>query len=321
MATESVHVSDVIPASAERIYRAWLDGVEHAAMTGGAATSESHVGGRFSAWDGYIRGTNLALDPGRRIVQAWRSADFPEGSPDSRLEVLLEQDPAGTRVTLIHSEIPEGQASDYEQGWREHYFTPMRLYFTRATTKAPTPAPVAAEVPPPLEPAPLPPIPTVISPMPRPAAIAMPPAEEWEEIETTVMKSPPVELIIPSTPKPSPSPARAAAPMAKPAVQKPAPQKPAAKKPAAVKASPQKAAAKKPAKKAAAKKPIKQAAAKKPAKKAAVAKKPVQKTAAAKKPVKKAVAKKPAKKIAAKKSPAKKPAKKAAKKPAKKGKR
>ncbi|HEY7957739.1 MAG TPA: SRPBCC domain-containing protein [Polyangia bacterium] len=309
MATESVQVSDVIPAAAERIYRAWLDGIEHAAMTGGAATAEPHVGGRFSAWDGYIRGTNLALEPGRRIVQAWRSADFPEGSPDSRLEILLEADPAGTRVTLIHSEIPEGQAADYEQGWRDHYFQPMRQYFTRAGT------PVAAP-----EPAPLPPPPmTMVPPVAptRPPAIAMPPAEEWEEIETTVMKSPPVEMIIPSTkavkPAPVKRPAQPAPKAPPPAAAKPVAAKPVAKKPA------QKAAAK-PAAKKPANKPATKKAAARPA-----AKKPVKKAAAKKAATKKPAQKKPIKKIAAKKSPAKKsPNKKAATKkpsPKKKGKR
>jgi uncharacterized protein YndB with AHSA1/START domain len=154
MPSESFTVTDLIPAGADRIYKAWLDSKEHAAMTGGSATSESHVGGKFSAWDGYIRGTNLELEPGRRIVQSWRSNDFPDGAPDSRVEVKLEAADGGTRVTLLHSNVPEGQSADYEKGWREHYFNPMRKYFSA--------------------PAPLPPPPVTSGPTP------MPPAEEWE---------------------------------------------------------------------------------------------------------------------------------------------
>ncbi|MBI4202481.1 MAG: SRPBCC domain-containing protein, partial [Chloroflexi bacterium] len=67
---ESIKLSAVIPATPERIYQAWLDSREHAAFTGGAATVEAKVGGRFTAWDGYIQGTIQALEPGRRILQA-----------------------------------------------------------------------------------------------------------------------------------------------------------------------------------------------------------------------------------------------------------
>jgi uncharacterized protein YndB with AHSA1/START domain len=127
---DSFTVSDLIPASPERIYSAWLDATTHTAMTGGAATVEARVGGRFTAWDGYIEGTTLELSPGRKIVQAWRSADFPEGAGTSRLEIALEAADGGTRVTLHHTEIPAGQGGDYEQGWRDHYFAPMRKYFS-----------------------------------------------------------------------------------------------------------------------------------------------------------------------------------------------
>lgn len=135
MATESFTVSELIPASPERIYRAWLDASEHAAMTGGGATSEPRVGGGHTAWDGYIRGTHLELEPGRRIIQSWRSVDFPEAHADSRLEIMLEPSEGGTRLTLSHSGLPEGQGADYEEGWKDHYFLPMRKYFSTAAVE------------------------------------------------------------------------------------------------------------------------------------------------------------------------------------------
>ncbi len=129
MALESIQGSAVIPARPERIFEAWLSSSEHSAFTGGQATVEPRVGGRHTAWDGYIEGVNLALELGRRIVQSWRSSDFPDGSTDSRLEVLLEPANTGTKVTLVHTDIPEGQGRLYEQGWVDHYFTPMQEYF------------------------------------------------------------------------------------------------------------------------------------------------------------------------------------------------
>ena len=128
MGSESIRLSVVLPASAERIYKAWLDGREHAAFTGGKATSSPKVGGRFTAWDGYIEGTHLELKPQRRIIQSWRTSEFPEGSPDSRVEVVLDPASGGTRLTLLHSEIPAGQGEMYRSGWVKHYFEPMKVY-------------------------------------------------------------------------------------------------------------------------------------------------------------------------------------------------
>jgi uncharacterized protein YndB with AHSA1/START domain len=132
MPTESVRVSSVLPSSAARIYAAWLDSLEHSRMTGGKATVEARIGGRHTAWDDYIEGEILALDPGRRIAQSWRASDFPEGHAHSRLEVFLEDVPGGCEVTLVHSEIPEGLGDQYEEGWSTHYFVPMKKHFGSA---------------------------------------------------------------------------------------------------------------------------------------------------------------------------------------------
>lgn len=118
MPSETTHVSAVLPAKPKAVYDAWLDAAKHSAMTGSPATSDPRAGGRFTAWDGYIEGTHLELDPPRRIVQAWRSREFPKSDADSRLFVLLDSEGKGTRVTILHTDIPKGQAAQYEQGSR-----------------------------------------------------------------------------------------------------------------------------------------------------------------------------------------------------------
>jgi uncharacterized protein YndB with AHSA1/START domain len=123
-------LSTVLPAPPAAVYRAWLDARTHAAFTGGGvATSAPRIGGAFTAWEGYIRGTYLALEPGERIVHAWRTTDFPEAAPDSRVEVLFEAARGGTLLTLTHAQIPPGQEADYQAGWSDFYFRPMKKYF------------------------------------------------------------------------------------------------------------------------------------------------------------------------------------------------
>ncbi len=76
-------------------------------------------------------GKTLELDPPRRIVQSWRTTEFPEEAPDSRLEIDLEEARGGTRITITQTEIPSGQGESYRQGWIDYYFTPMKKYFSR----------------------------------------------------------------------------------------------------------------------------------------------------------------------------------------------
>ena len=127
--SDAFELSTILPADPKTIYQAWLDSDAHSAFTGGAAKIDPKVGGKHSAWDGYIEGTTLELEPYRRIVQSWRTTEFPVDSPDSRLEILLDEVSDGTRLILRHSEIPTGQGKDYEQGWVENYFEPMQKYF------------------------------------------------------------------------------------------------------------------------------------------------------------------------------------------------
>ncbi len=119
-----------IPAKPEAIYKAWLDSQQHSDMTGGKAQCSQEVGGDFSAWDGYISGHNKELIPNQRIVQSWRTAEFLPEDEDSELIVELVPDEEGSLVTLRHQHIPDSQQADYEAGWHEHYFDPMKAYFS-----------------------------------------------------------------------------------------------------------------------------------------------------------------------------------------------
>jgi len=122
-------LSAVIPAKASEIYKAWLSTKGHAAMTGSAAKVNGKTGGKFTAWDGYIFGSTLELEPDRRIVQAWRTTEFPDDAPDSHVEILLEETKDGTKVTLTHTDMPKDQVDSYRQGWEDFYFKPMKGYF------------------------------------------------------------------------------------------------------------------------------------------------------------------------------------------------
>lgn len=112
----------------KKLYSTWLSSNGHSQMTGGEANITDHVGDEFNAWDEYITGKNITLEPGKRIVQSWRTEEFSEDEPDSLLEIDLESVDGKTRLTLHHSNLPD-HGEQYIQGWEDHYFTPMKEYF------------------------------------------------------------------------------------------------------------------------------------------------------------------------------------------------
>ncbi len=127
--TYDFEVSAIVPASPDRVYATWLSSSGHTAMTGADAAVDPRVGGYYDAWDGYISGRTLELDPGQRIVQTWRTTEFADDDPDSEIEVLFENVEEGTRVTVLHSNVPADQREYEDGGWEDSYFVPMREYF------------------------------------------------------------------------------------------------------------------------------------------------------------------------------------------------
>lgn len=302
MGKEALRLSTVLAATPQVIYRAWFDSTQHAAFTNAPAKVDGNIGGRFTFRDGEITGRNMALEFGRRLLQSWRNTDFPKSAPDSRLEVLFESVGAGTRMTVMHADLPEGMAEPLRAFWTDAYFGPMTDYFGKFATilantppsqavialdeeeedEPPAPAPPAkkVKVKPALASAVVMrgPAKSTVPPAPPPskkATLLLPPDEKTSKTSKT-SKADPVsskKLVVEATKKPK-SNAKADKPAKKPT--KPKADKPA-KKPKLVKAD-------KPAKKP--NKPKPSAKADKPAKKLT---KP--KPKAKPKPAKKAAAK------------------------------
>ena len=120
-----------IGASPEEVYDALMDSKKHAKVTGSPASVSRKVGGKFTAWDGYIFGRNLELVPGKKIVQEWATTEWPEGYPPSRLEITLTKRAGGTELKMVHSRVPAQQKEEYAGGWRSFYWEPLGTYFRR----------------------------------------------------------------------------------------------------------------------------------------------------------------------------------------------
>ena len=125
--TARVVVERILPAARADVFAAWLDretlrefigpGDAHTADV----TIDARVGGRFlitMRGDGpptKHEGVYRVIDPPRRLVFTWQSS-FTEHRP-TLVTIELTPHEDGTRLVLIHEQLPRQFAAPHEKGW------------------------------------------------------------------------------------------------------------------------------------------------------------------------------------------------------------
>lgn len=122
-------------APPETIYELLADSRKHTAITGQKATISSRVGGTFSALGDDVKGINVDLVPGRRIVQAWRHRRFPDGIFSMAAVTLTPTADGGTELVLTHRGVPKDLIPETEQAWRDHYWSKIKSYLDRSAAQ------------------------------------------------------------------------------------------------------------------------------------------------------------------------------------------
>jgi activator of HSP90 ATPase len=130
MKTKIIRQSVTLSAAPADVYDALMDSRKHSRFTGGKASISRKEGGKFSVYDGYATGINLALKENKQIVQSWRASDWPEGH-ESKATFTLAKVKGGTRITFTHSGVPESQYASIKEGWVEFYWEPLKKLFEK----------------------------------------------------------------------------------------------------------------------------------------------------------------------------------------------
>jgi uncharacterized protein YndB with AHSA1/START domain len=128
MKLATIHQSARIDATPSEVYSALTDSKKHSTFTGQRARI-GKVGEKMTAY-GVLSGTMLALHPGKRIIQTWKSSSWPKNCPESIVDIRLGRSGKGTKLTLVHSAVPAANAKDLERGWKSHYWKALNTYFT-----------------------------------------------------------------------------------------------------------------------------------------------------------------------------------------------
>lgn len=141
---EAIHQVVTIDATPQQVYAALTSASQFEQMTqlsadfpfiaklGNTATSISpEVGGTFTLFRGHISGRHIELLPDKRIVQAWRVANWKPGVY-SLAVFELSAEGKGTKIVFDHTGFPKGQAAHLAEGWKSHYWLPLERFLMLA---------------------------------------------------------------------------------------------------------------------------------------------------------------------------------------------
>ena len=131
MVRRVISQSVLLPASAEALFDMYLNADEHGAITGAPVRIDRALGSDFSAFEGMLSGTMLALVSPCLIIQSWRSAKFNPTDPDSTLILNFKPEADGGRIDLVHLDVPDHDYDGVNEGWTKFYWTPWREYLAR----------------------------------------------------------------------------------------------------------------------------------------------------------------------------------------------
>ena len=130
-------------ASPQRVYDALTDSkqFDQVIKLSAAATSGMKLGSKptdispvpgstFAIFGGHIIGRQLELVRGERIVQAWRTVDWPSGIY-SIARFALSRQGSGAQLIFDHTGFPQGQAQHLADGWHQNYWEPLTKFLAQ----------------------------------------------------------------------------------------------------------------------------------------------------------------------------------------------
>lgn len=126
--TEIIEQSVKFAATAEQLYKIYINPKHHSAFTGGPVKISAKPGSKFDAFNGMLRGATLSTIPGRQIVQRWRSNHFKETDLDSILILTFVPAGKGARIEMIHANVPKQDHKSVTEGWPKYYWVPLKAY-------------------------------------------------------------------------------------------------------------------------------------------------------------------------------------------------
>lgn len=113
-------------AKPNEVYELLMDSKKHSMLTGSKAVISKNIGGSFSVYDGDLTGKNIEIIPNYKVVQTWRINEWKPQDHYSTVTFILKKIRNGTKLTVVHENVPGYDYKELKRDWKEFYFEPMK---------------------------------------------------------------------------------------------------------------------------------------------------------------------------------------------------
>lgn len=115
-----------IKATPEEVFTAITNPFTIELWSGYPAQMEAREGTEFSIFEGEIAGRNIKISENKELVQEWYFGDRQE---ESIVTISLKPHQSGTKVSLEHTNVPDEEAEEFEEGWNVTYWGAIKEFF------------------------------------------------------------------------------------------------------------------------------------------------------------------------------------------------
>ena len=123
---KTIRQNHFINASPEEVFSALTNPFTIELWSGYPAQMDAIEGTEFSIFDGDIAGRNIRVTPNAELIQEWY---FGEQQEESIVTISLTPHQLGTKVTLLHTNIPDDELENIAEGWKEYYWGGIKEFF------------------------------------------------------------------------------------------------------------------------------------------------------------------------------------------------
>ena len=129
---KNISQSAVIQGTPKDVYEMLMDSKKHARFTGAPARIGHAEGSLFSAYGGHLLGRTIEAVPAKRIVQAWRAADWTAGAYSIATFEFSALAGGKTKLTFTQFGVPDANVKSIRNGWRTYYWKPLVAAFAHS---------------------------------------------------------------------------------------------------------------------------------------------------------------------------------------------
>ena len=123
---KTIRQKHFIQASPEEVFTAITNPFTIELWSGYPAIMETREGSEFSLFDGDITGRNVRFIKNELLIQQWYFGERPEVS---LVTISLKPHEKGTRVILEHTNVPDEDWEEIEEGWKMYYWGAIKEFF------------------------------------------------------------------------------------------------------------------------------------------------------------------------------------------------